>query len=388
MASKEELLESNTKEELVEKAKEAGLSGYSTLNKEELADQLANFESEGGSSEKPLADQMEPAHEGGRGVAQTESRDLGSRLTDSAERREELAEKSAEFQESHDEVADIEKQNKGAETKHDAEWEAANASHHSAASDAENPAVQEGLSPEGQDALEQVGEDSAYATESDLALDASGPLHFENPASRVMTGAVNEAHAKEQEKALKDKPDDWVGDVTESGFDKDGNVKTEHGAAARAANAGSEKDNLHKSDKRDLREVRPEDVIDFPPPVGEREFDRDAPETVKAPPSSMFSAHISPIAPSADPQNDARRGYQQKSVFYTDGLSGSADHNHERAYEYGELLQSNNPSVRKAGDESVSEAAWDAKSDKEKAHAKSVIERDDDPSQVSRNSDN
>lgn len=322
MASAEELANNHTKEELVEKAKEAELSGYSTKNKDELAEALANLDNEGGA--QTLQDD---------GTPQAEAKSAG---------------------------------------------------YLSEGSDEDNPEVVSNLSPEGQEALADMGDEAAE--KADLALDASGPLHLENPADRVMTGAVSEDHAKEQEKALEGKPEDWTGDTTEAGFDDDGNAKVGHNAAARPATAGQEKDNLSENDDRELREVRPEDVIDFPPPVGAGAKDKEkvATATVKASPAGIFSAHISPVGPLDDPTQDARRGYQQKSVFYTDGLSGTADHNHERAYEYGELLQSNDPTVRKAGDESLSEAAKAAKTDDERTHAKNVILRDDDPSQVTR----
>jgi hypothetical protein len=67
----------------------------------------------------------------------------------------------------------------------------------------------------------------------------------------------------------------------------------------------------------------------------------------------------------------------QKANLYTDGESGAADHNLERAYEIHENLQSNDPTVRAAGDESLSEDAADAKTAEEKKRAKDVIERDD-----------
>lgn len=373
MASQDELVQNHTKEELVEKAKDANLSGYSTLNKDELAAQLANLENEGGNN-TPLADQQEPAHEGGRGVAQTESLDAQGRA-DALQAEKDSVHVDAKSEGSQDKATE------------DAPDAAKTTGYASEGSDASDQDVVDELSPSGKEALDELGNESA--AKADLALDASGPLHLQSPAERIMTGAVSEEQAKEQEKATKSRPDEYVGDVTEAGFAKDGTPVVAHGAVERNKVAGSEKDNLHKSDKRELREVRQEDVIDFPPPVGQRNFDPKNPkkETVQAAPSGPFSAHISPVAALDDPTLDARRGYQQKSVFYTDGLSGSADHNHERAYEYGELLQSNDPQVREAGDQSVSEAAWEAKSDAEKHQAQRVKERDDDPSQVSRNSD-
>jgi hypothetical protein len=73
-------------------------------------------------------------------------------------------------------------------------------------------------------------------------------------------------------------------------------------------------------------------------------------------------------APNYYPSPYGRR-VVQKAVLYTDGLSGTADLNHERAYEYNEKLQSTNPVERAAGDESLSEAAAAAKSEVEKREA-------------------
>jgi hypothetical protein len=67
----------------------------------------------------------------------------------------------------------------------------------------------------------------------------------------------------------------------------------------------------------------------------------------------------------------------QKATLYTDGESGGADSNLERAYEIHEKLQSNDPAERKAGDESLSEAAAESKSEGEKKQAESVKKRDD-----------
>jgi hypothetical protein len=359
-----------TKEELLERAKELDIDGRSTMNKEELEQAVAAAEN----SSDSAADQMEPQHEGGRGVAQTEDQDLGSRLSAERVKDEERVQQTAEFEESHDEVAEVENAAKGDDNQPDAEFEVATASHHSAASDAENPAVQENLSPEGQETLEEVGTDSAYATESDLALDASGPLHFESPDKRIMTGAVNEDHAKEQEEILKDLPKDYVGDVTESG-------KTGLSGDTR----GIKKDNLSDNDDRSESEVpyevRQEHVIDFPAPVEHR---KDEPQIASAPPSGAgFGSQTSPV--SLQEAQSGRRGFQQKAVFYTDGISGEAEHVQERAYEIPEKLQSNDPRVRAAGDVSVSEAAWEKKSDEDKRRADFVKNRDDDPSQVTRN---
>jgi len=71
--------------------------------------------------------------------------------------------------------------------------------------------------------------------------------------------------------------------------------------------------------------------------------------------------------------------YSQKSVLYTDGNSGHAHLNLERAYEIPEFLQSNDPDQRSSGDESLSEAARDAKSERDERYRRFVIGRSDRP---------
>lgn len=234
-----------------------------------------------------------------------------------------------------------------------------------ASAEGSSDAEKEDLSPSGQEALEEMGEDSEAAKEADLALDASGPLHLESPSVREMTGAVSEEHAKEQEELLKDKPEDYVGSVSEAGFDEDGNP-----AAGSAEPKGQPKDNLSENDERDpedVYEVRQEDVIDFPPPVGEREGESGkGDETAEGAAGGAF--HTEALGSASTPGARSRL-FEQKAVFYTDGLSGEADHNHERAYATPEILQSSDPVVREAGDVSESEAFKATKSDKDEERA-------------------
>lgn len=349
MASKEELLEKN-KDELVELARERELEGRSSMSKEELAEALADdSSSEGDSSEDA-----------------------------------ELREAVTEFEENFDAEEQVEEQYADSATQPSDPSVEASAAHHSAASQAENPGVQEGLSDSGKEALEEVGEDSVYAEESDLALDASGPLHFESPSQRVMTGAVNEAHAKEQEELLKNMPEDWTGDTTEAGFDKDGNAVVKPSDEEQAAlqerreSRLSKKENLGEGDDREIMEVKQEDVIDFPPPRGEEAEEEGL--------RQQAAVEGAPFATTSVAGGQGRV-FHQKSVFYTDGLGGPAEQNLERAYEIPELLQSNNPEVREAGDESLSEAAKEEKSEEEAKEAERVKSRDDDPSETSRNSE-
>jgi hypothetical protein len=71
------------------------------------------------------------------------------------------------------------------------------------------------------------------------------------------------------------------------------------------------------------------------------------------------------------------RAFEQKAVFYTDGLSGAGDQNLERAYEIPELLQSNDPEEREAGDESLSEGVEKSDEDKQLAEEVKSGERED-----------
>lgn len=310
-----------TKEELLEKAKELDIEGRSSMNKEELEKAVANADSS--------SDGSQTAEKSG-----SDSSAFGAGGKDSE------------------------------------------------ASDPKNEDVKEGLSPSGEDALEEMGEDSEAAAEADIALDASGPLHLESPSEREMTGAVSEEHAKEQEELLKNKPEDYVGSVSEAGFDEDG--KPAQGAAEPK---GQPKDNLSPNDERDpedVYEVRQEDVIDYPAPLAEREADarREAGEEdveIKGDETEQAAAggafHTEALG-SASVAGARSRLFEQKAVFYTDGLSGSADHNHERAYVTPEVLQSNDPVVRAAGDESESEAFQEQKSDKDEKLGDKVKEGD------------
>lgn len=227
--------------------------------------------------------------------------------------------------------------------------------------------VADDLSPSGQDALEEMGEDSEAAELADLALDASGPLHLESPSRRIMTGAVNEEHAKEQEKALAGMPEDFVGNVSEAGFNSDGTPASSEESAQRRRDDEPAKSDPDKTvgELRATGELKQEDVIDFPPPVGEREGDDPNDDPVNERPADSGFANTQ-VAGATD------RAFRQKSVFYTDGLSGAADSNLERSYDIPEILQSNDPVVREAGDESESEAAQEEKSDEEKKEAEEV----------------
>jgi hypothetical protein len=297
MATKEELLEKNL-DDLKEMAKEADLKGRSSMGKEELAEALAD----GGSSDE----------------AEVE------------------AEAKADDGEDHD----------------------APLGHDSAASDASDQDVVDELSPSGKEAFEEMGDVAAH--EADLALDASGPLHLQSPHDRIMTGAVSEEHAKEQEEALADRPEDgaYAGEVTEAGFSEDGSfshLKSEDEQAV------SDPDKT-KGELRAAGELKQEDVIDY------EAYREDADEA-----DEEFDASAKLAQGAGFGNSDVAGGgeyarpYGQKAVFYTDGLGGAAEQNLERAYEIPELLQSNDPVVREAGDESDSEGKEMSDEDKQEA---------------------
>jgi len=99
-----------------------------------------------------------------------------------------------------------------------------------------------------QERLDTVKEVSPVA--ADLVaeeLDFQGPLHIQDPRERVMTGAVSEEQAKEQEELLANKPDDFIGDTTEAGFDTEGN----HITAKRLPEVVSEESDEDSVDSED-----------------------------------------------------------------------------------------------------------------------------------------
>jgi len=103
------------------------------------------------------------------------------------------------------------------------------------------------MSSEGQEALDEYGESSEVAAESPVELDYSGPLVFQSPYERPMVGAINEEDAKQQKEVFKQLPRDYVGEVTER-------------------LSPAQLDAIQRRADRP-REVRQEDVIDFPPPL-------------------------------------------------------------------------------------------------------------------------
>jgi hypothetical protein len=259
MASKEELLEKN-KDELLELAKERELEGRSGMNKDELAEALADdSSSEETEEDEALADKMEPEHEGGRGQLQEEDEDFASRLN------------------------------------------------------------------EGRSA------DDVHKSQLELEEEAGEDLErFKQPEEeRIMTGSVPD---DDRTAASEDAPEDHVGNITEAG-------ETAAASDRRERARGVEEEG-----------VKQEEVIDFPPPVGEREGEEVEEDGTQI---AQEKAH-SGLLGNTNVLGSDNKTFGQKAQFYTDGLSGPSEMNLERAYELPELLQSNDPVVREAGDLSES----------------------------------
>lgn len=180
MANREEL-EQKTKEELLEEARERDLEGRSSMNKEELVDALANDSSSDSSGDGSVS-------EGG-----DEVRDAQDLLTPTGPDRGHLQSEAEAKLSAGNPTPGEESEDGGSQ----------GADERKAAIEEDNP------------------ESAELAAEE---MDFSGPLHLQAPEERIMTGAVSEEQAKEQEELLKNKPDDYVGNVTEAGFDSDGNL--------------------------------------------------------------------------------------------------------------------------------------------------------------------
>lgn len=94
----------------------------------------------------------------------------------------------------------------------------------------------------------------------------------------------------------------------------------------------------------------------------------------KVQPEEPAHDHAQRSASSIMDDNVRGRWTQAKAVLYTDGLSGHAEQNLERAYEFNERLQSNDPAVRQSGDEALSEAAKESRDDRDSREAQQVID--------------
>lgn len=236
MANREEL-EQKTKEELLEEARERDLEGRSSMNKDELVDALA---SDSGSSDG------EKVSEGGDEVQDAE--DL---LTPTGPYRGHL-------------------QN---------EAEAALSAGNPVPGEDDRP-VNPDADERMQDLEEKTPEAAKLAAEE---LDYAGPLHLQSPEERIMTGAVSEEQAEEQKKLLANMPEGYVGEVTEAGFDEDGNVKTTRRLQAPLVEVVDEEaaDSVGKESRGERRERQglPRDTDEDGNPLNEEEQDQEASES-------------------------------------------------------------------------------------------------------------
>jgi hypothetical protein len=185
------------------------------------------------------------------------------------------------------------------------------------ASPAEAAELVNGLEGESLEAYDELGEvGSATQDAADLSLDAQGPFHLERPENRVVTGAINAEQAAEQEAQRAKLPEGFTGDFPELVSDELANQ------------VASE------------RTVQQEDIIDFPPPLAEQEqtkYDRsvgvlqDANESVQNSDDAR-TQNVAETQGDRQPVIAQKRTWNQRSQLYTDGVSGTGDHNLERAY--------------------------------------------------------
>lgn len=195
------------------------------------------------------------------------------------------------------------------------------------ASDPDNPVVDRAMEdkPEYEDLSE---EDKELA---DLALDASGPLNVESPYGRIMTGAVSEEDAAEQEKEVGKLPEEYPKDLPIPERIDDNFVEEAKELVGRQG---------------EYDDVQQEDVIDFPAAPHEH---KEAAEARAAERRDEVNAEREEGYVDLRRQNVAEtqgeeeelvaqwRPFDQRSVLYTDGVSGPGGENLERAYRVSDL---------------------------------------------------
>lgn len=184
-------------------------------------------------------------------------------------------------------------------------------------SDEEEAELEESLEGEDAEAFDQAGEVGEATQDAvDLSLAASGPFVLERPENRIVTGAVNEEQAAEQEAQRAKLGDDFVGDFPEFVTDE----------VAEAAQGP--------------RTVNQEDVIDFPPNLVDHEnavYERstgvlsDANEDLRNREDGR-ARNVVETQGDRKPLVAQKRTWNQRAQLYTDGLGGTGDHNLERAY--------------------------------------------------------
>lgn len=258
-------------EELQDVAKERDLQGRSGLNKKELVDALEADDQKSG-----VVDDSGPSEEATKAYQEDYV----------PQRRKEVAEAAKEG---------VTLQPEG--------------------SDPDNPVVAEAL--EDNEVYQELTDEEKEL--ANLAADASGPLHLEDPRERVMTGAVSEEQAKQQEAERAKLPDEFVGDLTEHVPDD---------VAKRVSDA--------------LAGKNPDEDQEFEPPLSEQfAARREAQGKLlkrtndgrKA--ASAVDAEEKNIKETQDDEKNlvgTARVYNQRAVLDTTGLGGPGSDRVDRAY--------------------------------------------------------
>lgn len=239
-------------EELQQIARERDLKGRSSLNKDELADALAEDDEKSGADDN-AASQVEGGQneKGGRGVAQTEGADVASRQ-DAGPSEETLEEYREEYV--------PQRQEENEQAIEETGEPLPSVGFQSEASDPDNPLVEEAL--EDNEAYQDMSDEDKEL--ADLALDAFGPLNLESPYGRLAMGAVSEEQAEELEAERKKLPDNFVGDHPEK-------VTDEYAAAAEKALADPS-EATYDEEKGEYAPNDPRYAVEFPPAFTEEEL--------------------------------------------------------------------------------------------------------------------
>lgn len=163
----------------------------------------------------------------------------------------------------------------------------------------------DGLSESSQEAYDELDDESKDL--ADVEADEKGPLKLESPYERIVTGAVNEEQAKEQEAVRAKLPDEYVGDYTEAVSDADAEK-------IRKAFAGEGQDSS-----------------DYEPPLAEQfaaRRERYA-KLLRVPGTKVAKRNIE----ETQGGQGGRKLFAQRAVLDTTGLGGPGSNDLERAYD-------------------------------------------------------